>query len=619
MTTVLERIRLVGELGKASADLRAAESPIAKIKAGAAVRALLDRLGAGQSARSPGLTLDRNNAEASRAALRTYWQDGLASVPEPLRPFEASLVADLAKTLGDKELETRAQILAGAATDQQKLDALALISAKGLPIPFDRESVLGSIKEREAAREAIKATRSAEANAINARVRALNEQYTAESRRLMQKASEIRAAVRAGAAHPNDENAVIDALELARKEHNAKYNELVAEFNSKVSSAPANLDIGQPEVKEEGQAVINAVMEKSKITETQARDWAARQPVQKATLAYLKKTGYTEAKLRADMADFYRISGGKIPEIEIETAKSGRAHASGIAATVVRKSIAVGKNFTRTVLFHELGHHLEADASAYAAAVGYLLKRRRSPKKVSLRSITGNNGYKPNEVAYEDDFLSPYIGKVYPYKVTEVFSMGVQYLADPENAAVMAAKDPELYALITGYLTQDSTPAMRALLELQRDASDGNKSAESEIQERFAAAIKSLASGIDLTDDGWWGAQGEQGRNRGAVLRQAKAKSKLAYIGRFGAWNVFSGVFRNQRTSRWQKGHLVFYDAGGYPDMAAVFDGIESAKALIRLSKEDGVQVDTANQRFFLPRFRVDVRQIVIDRAGDGA
>ncbi|MGN8554582.1 UNVERIFIED_CONTAM: hypothetical protein OHV15_18560, partial [Microbacterium sp. SLM126] len=168
------------------------------------------------------------------------------------------------------------------------------------------------------------------------------------------------------------------------------------------------------------------------------------------------------------MAEYYRLSGGKASAIRIGIDGGRRANAVGVTARTDEKVINLGSRFNKTVLFHELAHHLENDPIAMAASNGFLKRRRESDTKFTLRSLTGNKGYGPMEVAYKDGFIDPYVGKVYPGGITEVFSMGVQYLANPSHAAILAAKDPHMLELITGYLSAPLTPAMHAKLNMHQ-------------------------------------------------------------------------------------------------------------------------------------------------------
>ena len=76
-------------------------------------------------------------------------------------------------------------------------------------------------------------------------------------------------------------------------------------------------------------------------------------------------------------------------------------------------------------------------------------KAQDALKKYKLRrlnEIQPENNYKKNEVAFEDDFLDPYVGKVYDSGDTEIVSMGLQWMY--KNPAEFHAKDPDHFDLI---------------------------------------------------------------------------------------------------------------------------------------------------------------------------
>lgn len=345
-----------------------------------------------------------------------------------------------------------------------------------------------------------------------------------------------------------------------------------------------------------GKQIIEAILNTSKVTAEQAESWANSQVIGKSAIARLKKAGYLETDVRRDMAEFYRISGGKLRLIKIESERSGRAHAKGIGH-FEDASINPGNGFNKTVLWHEMAHHLEADSAAKSAANGYLLKRRESDKVFSLKSLTGNRGYASNEGAYKDDFIDPYVGKVYRDQTTEVWAMGIQYLANPYDAAMLASKDPEMAALMAGYLQADLTPAMKLLQSLQDQAKDIVQGRRDTEQSEYEKALEKLSEGIEIVSDSWFSDldpidQGSLLGKRGG-LNDPKAK----YIGSWGSYRVFTGKFKNPFTKRVANGFGVAFtsQSGSFvipgepgrrniPTSVAVHGDMLTLKAFLRIS-----------------------------------
>lgn len=100
------------------------------------------------------------------------------------------------------------------------------------------------------------------------------------------------------------------------------------------------------------------------------------------------------------------------------------------------------------ILEHELGHTLESENPKLGArAQAFLRSRTLGEKPRRLSELTGNPNYGPIEVAIEDHFVKPYVGKIYDPAVfggltgTEITSMGVESLVAGSAAS---AKLPSL-------------------------------------------------------------------------------------------------------------------------------------------------------------------------------
>jgi len=577
-----ERIRLVCALGKASTELGTAKSAIDKIRAAGAVRAILAKLGTGPASPPTSIRIDPADKEASIRSLREYLSDGIKSVPDELRPFEQKMVVQLAAALGDRETVNRVSVVEQREDRETKqLAAFQAVAANGVNPGVDAVALAARVDDLRAKLVETAKASSARVARVNSELAALNARYRVESSRL---SSEQMKAQREG--RYVDADRLLDELASSRERYLAEFKAIKAEAEEHVASANRSMGRydGYDELAPEGQKVIAAIMSASKISDADAKAWAQRQKIEPSTVAKLKRMGYKEAVIRQDMADFYRISGGRIPEIEI-TSTVGRAHASGITATEGRKLIAVGKRFDRTVLFHELAHHIEADEIAKAASNGFLVKRRRSPQVKLLSALTGNRGYSGSEVAYEDDFLHPYIGKVYRDGVTEVFSMGLEHLATPGAAALFAAKDPEMFAMVTGYLSQEVTPAMQAMLAVSTGATTARQEAASSLEAQYADAVETLAGKVKLSNNPDWDLK-PGFRFESWVDSRMKKDSKRTYVGSHGLFHVYQGTVRGIRSRRWAKGHLILWDTGGTPDVTPIPADLNLTKAAIAISEK---------------------------------
>lgn len=101
----------------------------------------------------------------------------------------------------------------------------------------------------------------------------------------------------------------------------------------------------------------------------------------------------------------------------------------------------VSRTANQASLVHEVGHWIEKNAfGAYYECAQFLRKRTVSDNAQHL-----GPGYGKGEKCKKDNFIDPYMGKLYP-NATEILSMGLEYLfSKPEE---LAEKDPEYFDFI---------------------------------------------------------------------------------------------------------------------------------------------------------------------------
>jgi hypothetical protein len=177
----------------------------------------------------------------------------------------------------------------------------------------------------------------------------------------------------------------------------------------------------------------------------------------------IRGKGLNKAVVKEAEKFLNRIIGGR-PElrdlrIEVKTTPSGRAYQK-----TVRK-------FNRATLryeevhqvyldplddigtaVHEIAHAIERTSKTVNDAVNALWDRRTAGENFQkLRDVTGNSAYRDTELTKVDQWMSPYMGKVYrvpnqPGGLTELTSMGLEYFfRDP---ARLMRQDPELFDVI---------------------------------------------------------------------------------------------------------------------------------------------------------------------------
>ncbi|MFA5920126.1 MAG: hypothetical protein WC856_02395 [Methylococcaceae bacterium] len=607
MTSGAEKLKLIRELKTIRGDMPASNgvNKLTMVRRIKEIRVLLS----GKAEKAGRLVIDPNDKQASFKALEEYAINSIKAMPEALRRTESKTIQAVYGIVNQ---------LPGDKLSPEQISEMREVFKEYDAIPeesaFSYFAKSGDIFDDNA--DKIKST-------LDAIVVAQHED-TNDSPEVIKKKMEIfeesiniRTEIDDIASEryrlENGESGFVDGdytrLSDKLKELYARIDELDRlEYDisrEKYNNKQAKIEAIREQLKEPGKIIIDTLLSVSKVTQEQAEQWANAQVIDKASITQLGKQGYQKADIRRDMAEFYRISGGKLRNIAITANGSRRANASGIGA-IEDTEIHPGSRFDKEVLWHELAHHLEADPAAKQASNDFLLKRREGANTYTLRSLTGNMGYNAKEIAYKDDFISEYIGKVYYDQTTEVWSMGVQYLSNPETAASFIAKDPEMAKLIAGYLQADLSPAMKALQQVQDVTAQNNQRQRSDIESQYQDVIKRLASDVELVDDGWFGNLEERMQQYliagGGRINDPNAK----YIGTWHNQRVFSGKFKPAYgPRRVKKGFAVgkFADSEGPGNGITLYPLLQDlniVKAILSLAEHDNASFSNTIAGLFM-------------------
>lgn len=191
-----------------------------------------------------------------------------------------------------------------------------------------------------------------------------------------------------------------------------------------------------------------------------------------------KKSG---ADIRDQLAEFARMFGGKgfsnVKDTPIDVNplttiffNKGRPWANVEDGHMQLDS-------TKGNTFHEMGHFVEhqrpwlkkymgqwRDSRAWdKATVKEMYEGEDVPPPItSIRRIGGRQiptismsylaggKYREDEVGVADEFLSPYMGKIYPDGGTEVLSMSMEHFSSPHRMVALRRAHPELFDMVVG-------------------------------------------------------------------------------------------------------------------------------------------------------------------------
>lgn len=208
-----------------------------------------------------------------------------------------------------------------------------------------------------------------------------------------------------------------------------------------------------------------------------------------------KKLSATEsAENRRHIEDFVRMFNGK----GLQDIEAGGDYRSGLERVMIdanQRAFArssegfVMSNGTQRTLFHEIGHVVEhqrpwlvAHAENWRNSSSFTLEKAQNDRQ-SQALIGGGGGltpipyrierlgegqierpvfkladmhplrnrkYEEDEVAVVNNFMTPYLGKVYKHKSTEVVSLTLEHFSDPRLMSYLYIKHPDLFTLGVG-------------------------------------------------------------------------------------------------------------------------------------------------------------------------
>jgi hypothetical protein len=249
----------------------------------------------------------------------------------------------------------------------------------------------------------------------------------------------------------NAEDTEINALQDEKVAINRKIEGLRTELKPLVDKSVQKIDY---------EGLIAKVKAMSPVDEPTAKAMTAQVNFDEASLKKPRtidgqKYRHDIAQLKKDTEEFMQIAGDKIsvpPRIFNDTSRDGaRAYAQSLEIHG-KSTVNVGtpkrsdNKSVREVLFHELAHHIEFSRSETVnIAMDWVRSRATSSVPVWL-----GRGYEKWEIAYPDKFVSPYVGKEYPFKGSEVISMGVERLSTPKTARRFYNEDKDHFYLTLG-------------------------------------------------------------------------------------------------------------------------------------------------------------------------
>ena len=152
-----------------------------------------------------------------------------------------------------------------------------------------------------------------------------------------------------------------------------------------------------------------------------------------------------------DAADFYQLINKDLGIAKISPKDCTRA-----CARLQDDSIGLPDNRStrkrRVTQFHEMAHFGEFRDPAAGERAEEWVRSRAAGAVTPLSELTGNLNYRADETAVPDNFVHPYVGKLYGNGITEVHSVGLQHFADGRKLVQLFKQDREHFDLMIRYI-----------------------------------------------------------------------------------------------------------------------------------------------------------------------
>jgi hypothetical protein len=148
--------------------------------------------------------------------------------------------------------------------------------------------------------------------------------------------------------------------------------------------------------------------------------------------AYRPMAASTIKARKKQLAEVVQLTGEIPPTLKTIMSRPGRAFAS--EGGLLMWNGGDGKN----VAYHEFAHHIEFSNPQLKVAAGQW--RDNKAESLDLRPmavLTDNDRYARTEVGVKDNYIDPYVGKVYKDGSTEVVSVGLEHFADTKRMVTL--------------------------------------------------------------------------------------------------------------------------------------------------------------------------------------
>ncbi|MFN8607064.1 MAG: hypothetical protein U0931_06010 [Vulcanimicrobiota bacterium] len=240
-----------------------------------------------------------------------------------------------------------------------------------------------------------------------------------------------------------------DRLQPHQLKQKNEVNARIEALSSAYDSAQKALDDKTAANKKQAEQLAGVFLNKLR-KQGRATDVRDRVKFEPSARAQLQKDGISEEQVGHWMNEFHHQTGLPAPRqlklVFIEDRPNYNSQTDAVN---------IGAKFSKRLTLHEVAHRAEYRYPEISKANKDWVRARCekggfSSEPTRLSQLVPEGKYKDDEVALEDTFVDPYVGKVYPDLASEVLSMGLEHFSSEKLLTRLYTQDPEHVFLTLG-------------------------------------------------------------------------------------------------------------------------------------------------------------------------
>lgn len=232
-----------------------------------------------------------------------------------------------------------------------------------------------------------------------------------------------------------------------KNELNARIEGLSSAYETAQKALDDKTSANRKQAEQLAGAFLNKLRKHGRATDV--RDRVKMEPSAKAQL---QKDGISEEQVGHWINEFHHQTGLPAPRQLKFVFTEDRPN-----YTSTTDAVNIGARFSKRLTLHEVAHRAEYKYPEISLANKDWVRARCekggfSGDQVKLSKLVPEGKYKDDEVALEDTFVDPYVGKQYPDLASEVLSMGLEHFSSEKLLTRLYTQDPEHVFLTLGAL-----------------------------------------------------------------------------------------------------------------------------------------------------------------------